>query len=55
MHEHRFRHVPVVDNGRLVGIITARDALDPELEDFVCEANRRENLSKSVEVGQVAT
>lgn len=44
MHDHGFRHVPVVDDGRLVGIVTARDALDPELEDFVCEANRRTSL-----------
>lgn len=42
MHEHGFRHVPVVDsNGRLVGIVSARDALDPEMEEFVCETRRR--------------
>jgi len=44
MHEHRFRHVPVVENGRVVGIVTARDALDPEMEEFVCEAQRREGI-----------
>jgi CBS domain-containing protein len=44
MHEHGFRHVPVVEDGRLVGIVSARDALDPEMEDFVCEASRREHL-----------
>ena len=44
MHEHEFRHLPVVDNGKLVGIVSARNALDPELEDFVSEARRREYL-----------
>jgi CBS domain-containing protein len=44
MHEHGCRHVPVVEAGRVVGMVTARDALDPELEDFVCEAQRRQNL-----------
>jgi CBS domain-containing protein len=44
MHEHGFRHVPVVENGKPVGIVSARDALDPEMEDFVCEAQRREGI-----------
>ena len=42
MHEKGIRHVPVVDNGRPVGIVSARDALDPELEEFVCEERRRQ-------------
>jgi CBS domain-containing protein len=41
MHEHGFRHLPVVENGRPIGIVSARNALDPELEDFVCEERRR--------------
>lgn len=44
MHEHGFRHVPVVEDGKLVGIVSSRDALDPEMEDFVCEERRREAL-----------
>jgi CBS domain-containing protein len=44
MHEHGFRHVPVVENDRPVGIVSARDALDPEMEDFICEAQRREGI-----------
>jgi CBS-domain-containing membrane protein len=36
MHEGRFRHVPVVDdNGHPVGIISSRDAMGQELEDFM--------------------
>ena len=44
MHERGFRHLPVVEDGKPVGIVCARDALDPELEEFVCEAKRREAL-----------
>lgn len=44
MHERGIRHVPVVEGGRAVGMMTARDALDPELEEFVCEAQRRQGL-----------
>jgi CBS domain-containing protein len=43
MHENKFRHVPVVDNGRVVGVVSARNALDPDLEEFVSEAHRREH------------
>jgi CBS domain-containing protein len=44
MHDKRFRHLPVVENGKLVGIVSARTALDPELEEFVAEAQRRRHL-----------
>jgi CBS domain-containing protein len=42
MHDKGFRHLPVIEDGRLIGIISARDAVDPELEDFICEQRRRE-------------
>ena len=42
MHEGGIRHVPVVENGRPVGMISARDALGPELEDFIYELLRQE-------------
>lgn len=45
MHEGRYRHVPVVENGRPVGMISARDALGPELEDFVYELLRHEQIT----------
>lgn len=41
MQERGCRHLPVVENGRPIGIVSARKALDPELEDFVCEERRR--------------
>lgn len=42
MHDHGIRHLPVIEDGKPVGIVCARDALDPELEDFICEERRRE-------------
>lgn len=42
MHEGGFRHVPVVRDGRPVGMISCRDALGPELEDFIYELLRQE-------------
>jgi CBS domain-containing protein len=44
MHENRFRHLPVVENGKLVGIVSARNALDPDLEEFAMESQRRERI-----------
>jgi len=44
MHEHHCRHLPVVENGRPIGIVSARNALDPELEEFVCEERRRRHF-----------
>ena len=41
MQEHGFRHVPVVENGHPVGIVSSRNAMDPELEEFVSEERRR--------------
>ncbi len=41
MQEHGFRHVPVVEDGRPIGIISSRNAMDPELEEFVSEERRR--------------
>jgi CBS domain-containing protein len=44
MHENGFRHVPVIENGKPVGIVSARNALDPEMEEFVSEVQRREHI-----------
>lgn len=44
MHEGGFRHVPVVEEGKPVGVVSARDALGPELEAFVSELDSRERL-----------
>ena len=46
MQEHHCRHLPVVENGRPIGIVSARNALDPELEEFVCEERRRKSFKE---------
>lgn len=46
MHEGRFRHLPVTENGRPVGMISVRDALGSELEAFVYELLRQEQVSQ---------
>lgn len=44
MHERGIRHLPVVRDGQTVGMVCARDALDPELEDFIAEEVRRKSF-----------
>jgi len=41
MHERGFRHLPVIRDGKVIGIVSARSAMDPSLEEFVSEAHRR--------------
>jgi len=43
MQENGFRHVPVVENGHAIGIISSRNAMDPDLEEFVSDERRREH------------
>jgi len=47
MLDHGFRRLPVVENGRVVGLVTAVPALDPGLEELVAEERRRESLRRS--------
>lgn len=44
MHENGFRHLPVIEDGKPVGIVSSRNALDPSLEEFVAEERRRKHL-----------
>ena len=46
MYGGAFRHVPVVEDGRPVGMVSARDALGPELEAFVYEMLRQEQIGE---------
>lgn len=46
MQEGGFRHAPVVENGKPIGIVSSRNAMDPDLEEFTSEANRREYIRK---------
>ena len=46
MYEGEFRHVPVVENGRPLGIVSARDALGPDLKQFVSELDKRAHIGE---------
>jgi CBS domain-containing protein len=46
MHDNGFRHLPVVKDGFLLGIISSRSALDPDLEEFRCEEVRRKHFRR---------
>ena len=47
MHENGFRHVPVIKEGRPIGVVSARHALDPDLEEFTVEAERRKSFGRA--------
>ena len=46
MYERGFRHVPVVENGLPIGMVSARDALGPEMEQFEAELRERQHLTE---------
>ena len=46
MYEGTFRHVPVVENGRLLGMVSARDALGPDLQQFVRDLDTRTHIGE---------
>jgi len=48
MHENSCRHVPVIEDGKPIGIVSARSALDPEMEEFEVEAQRRRHLRQTL-------
>lgn len=46
MYEGGFRHVPVVDNGRPLGVVSARDALGPDLREFISDLDQRNHIGE---------
>lgn len=44
MHASGFRHVPVVEDGRPIGMVSARDAFGEELESFIYELVRQKRI-----------
>ena len=46
MYEGGFRNVPVIKKGRPIGMVSAHDALGPELKEFVAEMDERENIAE---------
>lgn len=49
MHKNGFRHMPVTENGKPVGMVSARHALDPDLEEFTSESSRREQILREMD------
>ena len=45
MREHGFRHVPVVDQGRPVGVVSVRDALGAEMQELEADIRQREHIA----------
>ena len=46
MYEGGFRHVPVVADGRPLGVVSARDALGPDIQQFVAELDKRNHIGE---------
>ena len=46
MYEGGFRHVPVVEKGKAMGMVSTRDALGPDLAQFQSELGDREHISE---------
>ena len=46
MYEGGFRHVPVVDNGRPLGVVSARDALGPDQREFISDLDTRNHIGE---------
>ena len=46
MYDGGFRHVPVIEKGKPVGMISARDALGPELRQLEEELEQRDHIGE---------
>jgi CBS domain-containing protein len=46
MYEGGFHNVPVIEKGRPIGMVSAHNALGPELKEFVAEMDERENIAE---------
>lgn len=46
MYEGCYRHVPVIEDGQALGVVSARDALGQELTEFEHELERRDRLTE---------
>ena len=46
MYEHGYRHMPVVENGKPVGVVSMRDARPPELDELETDLKDREHIAE---------
>jgi len=48
MYERGFRHLPVVENGKPIGMVCATDALNPELQEVASDLDVREHIREII-------
>jgi len=46
MHDEGFRHLPVIENGKPIGMVSSRSAMDPDLQEFTSEVSRRKRYDQ---------
>ena len=46
MYEGGFRHLPVVDGSRPLGVVSSRDALEPDLRQFIADLDTRTHIAE---------
>ena len=46
MYDHGYRHMPVIEEGKAVGIVSMRDAAPPELHELEVDIQQREHISE---------
>lgn len=46
MHQHTFRHVPVLEQGKPIGMVSARDALGIEWQQFQREIKLADDIAE---------
>ena len=46
MYDHGYRHMPVVEDGKPIGIVSMRDAAPPELSQLEVDVEQREHITE---------
>jgi CBS domain-containing protein len=46
MFEHGYRHMPVVEHGKPIGVVSMRDARPPELDELEHDLRDREHIAE---------
>lgn len=48
MHEGGYRHLPVLEDDRLIGVVSVRDAMGPELADVTRQIEQFERIAEQL-------
>ncbi len=46
MYDHGYRHMPVMEDGKPVGIVSMRDAAPPELHELEVDVRQRDHINE---------